>query len=243
MSGAIGRYQSIYNPTDLGDTVGSYLLGSDGTEIDQTGGALNVHIASGADFDIRDLSHLQDSIKVGDGVEFLAINADGSINVGNTVDVSATDLDIRNLVFATDKVDVSGSSVTVTATDLDIRDLSHTQDSMKLGDGTDFLAIESDGSINVNSTASGYGSCAYKALSITNTATQLFATPLALRKSVLLQNRGNKAAFVGCDNSVTISNGIEVPAGGSVELNFGPAVDLHAITASGTADFRLIEAA
>jgi hypothetical protein len=70
------------------------------------------------------------------------------------VDVSgssiiATDLDIRDLVFATDKVDVSGSSVTVTATNLDIRDLSHSQDSVKIGDGTDFLAINGDGSINV----------------------------------------------------------------------------------------------
>jgi hypothetical protein len=46
-------------------------------------------------------------------------------------------------------VSISGS-VTVTATDLDIRDLSHTQDSVKVGDGTDFLAVNADGSINVN---------------------------------------------------------------------------------------------
>jgi len=57
--------------------------------------------------------------------------------------VTATDLDIRNLVFADDKVDVSGSSVelgattlaalenisaVVTATDLDIRDLAFATD-------------------------------------------------------------------------------------------------------------------
>jgi hypothetical protein len=63
--------------------------------------------------------------------------------------VSATDLDIRDLAFATDSVDVSGSSVTVSATDLDIRDLTHASDSMKVGDGTDFLAVNTDGSINV----------------------------------------------------------------------------------------------
>lgn len=95
----------------------------------------------------------------------LTVNADGSINItdnGASLTVDATDLDIRDLAFATDKADVSGStvelgattlaaleSITVVATDLDIRDLSHTQDSVKIGDGTDFLAINSDGSINV----------------------------------------------------------------------------------------------
>lgn len=51
---------------------------------------------------------------------------------GSTVTVTATNLDIRDLVFATDKVDVSGSSVTVTATDLDIRDLTLAQDAVKV---------------------------------------------------------------------------------------------------------------
>lgn len=45
-------------------------------------------------------------------------------------------------------VAISGT-VTVTATDLDIRDLTHVSDSVKVGDGTDFLAINTDGSINV----------------------------------------------------------------------------------------------
>ena len=44
-------------------------------------------------------------------------------------------------------VSISNASIVVTATDLDIRDLSHTQDSVKIGDGTDFLAINANGSI------------------------------------------------------------------------------------------------
>lgn len=49
----------------------------------------------------------------------------GAVSITGSVTVTATDLDIRDLVFATDKVDVSGSAVTavVTATNLDIRDL------------------------------------------------------------------------------------------------------------------------
>jgi hypothetical protein len=98
-------------------------------------GSINVNAdISATDLDIRDLSHTQDSVKVGDGTDFLAVNADGSINItdnGGSITVDASDLDIRDLSFASDKVDVSGSSnVGVTATDLDIRDLSATTDSV-----------------------------------------------------------------------------------------------------------------
>jgi hypothetical protein len=49
-------------------------------------------------------------------------------------------------------VNLTNASIVVTATDLDIRDLSHTQDSIKIGDGTDFLEVNADGSLNVNVT-------------------------------------------------------------------------------------------
>lgn len=83
------------------------------------------------------------------------------VNVQNTITVSATDLDIRNLVFADDKVDVTGSSVSITgdvnvtqgtspwvvsATDLDIRDLNSATDSVtsvlqvQYAEGSDFTA-------------------------------------------------------------------------------------------------------
>jgi hypothetical protein len=48
-----------------------------------------------------------DNISISDGTHTLEINPDGSINV------VATDLDIRNLTFLQDKVDVSGSSISV----------------------------------------------------------------------------------------------------------------------------------
>jgi len=46
-----------------------------------------------------------------------------------------------------------GNSITVDAVNLDVRDLTHVSDSVKIGDGTDFLAINGDGSINANFTA------------------------------------------------------------------------------------------
>lgn len=54
----------------------------------------------------------------------------------------------------------SSGSIEVTATDLDIRDLTDGAvdpgvDRVKIGDGTDTLEVNADGSINVNSTAQG----------------------------------------------------------------------------------------
>lgn len=255
--------------------VGSFLIGSGGTVISETGSSLNV-------------------------------------NVTNSLSISATDLDIRDLVFATDKVDVSGSvvaldaptlaaleNITVSATDLDIRDLSHSQDSIKIGDGTDFLAINADGSINVNADisvvnghekaedaahASGdigsymlsvrsdipaaatsangdYASFlsdnkgriwvndaanvaqSYGALSITSTAAEFLGSPLSGRKVLLLQNLGSKDVYIGFDNSVTSSNGLQLAKYSSIELPFGDNLDVFMVTASGTADVRYIQLA
>lgn len=116
-------------------------------------------------------------IKVADGLvpsQHLTVNSDGSVNITDnggsiTVDgtvelgatslaalenitVTATDLDIRDLDFATDKVDVSGSDVTATvsATDLDIRDLSSAQDSVEIKTAAGVpLSINADGTLNV----------------------------------------------------------------------------------------------
>lgn len=117
------------------------------------------------------------------GVPVLGKDASGdyallALSATGEVLVSASNLDIRDLVFATDKVDVGGSvvaldagtlaaletvelgattlaaleNITVSATDLDIRDLTHVSDSVKVGDGTDFLAISGTGEASVEIT-------------------------------------------------------------------------------------------
>jgi hypothetical protein len=164
--------QIVFDPSAAeGATVGSHILaGDDGTAIGHVGDALKVDIGSVTDLDIRDLSHTQDSVKVGDGTDFLAVNTDGSVNitdnggsitVDGSVTVSATDLDIRDLSATQDNVAISDGTDTlavnadgslnaiVTATNLDIRDLTHVSDSVKVGDGTDLLAINADGSVNI----------------------------------------------------------------------------------------------
>lgn len=161
-----------------GQSVLSYLRDGDGNSISSTGGALHVELQNASiavtatDLDIRNLVFADDKVDVSGSSNVAVVDGGGSLTV------DAVDFDIRNLAFATDKVDVSGSSVTVSASDLDIRDLafatdsvtahqggswsvtasatdfdirdlSHAQDSIRIGDGTDFLAVNADGSINV----------------------------------------------------------------------------------------------
>jgi hypothetical protein len=115
---------------------------ADAADSDQIGS----HVLAGDDGTA--IGHVSDALKVS------LTNA--------SVAVTATDLDIRDLVFATDKVDVSGSSVelgattlaalesiTVVATDLDIRDLTHVSDSIKIGDGTDLALVSAAGELSV----------------------------------------------------------------------------------------------
>jgi hypothetical protein len=158
----MSKMKLVFDVTDVdtiaaSDSVGAFLRSSDGTLLTHStvGGkkALDVSIADGVNVEV-DLSHVDDSVKIGDGTDFMEVNVDGSINAV----VTATDLDIRDLAFATDSVtahqggtwtiDSITNTVTVQATDLDIRDISHVSDSIKIGDGTDFLAVNVDGSIN-----------------------------------------------------------------------------------------------
>jgi len=118
---------------------------------------VNASLAT-TDIDIRDLAFATDKVDVS-GSE-VSLDA-ATLAALENITVSATDLDIRNLNSASDSVAAvqSGSwTVTATATDLDVRDLAFDTDKVDVsgsfvaitsGDGADFLAINTDGSINV----------------------------------------------------------------------------------------------
>lgn len=254
----------LYDPAAPaeGPNVGSFVrAGDDGTAIGHVADALKVNIEN-SDFDIRDLSHTQDSVKIGDGVDFLAVNADGSINV------------------------------VATATDFDIRDLTHVSDSIKIGDGTDFLAVNADGSINVNLTddsvaddavdsgnpfkvgSRSYGGAALaaisasgdranllsdmyrriftngsanvgnlsQAVSVSTTAVALPTSGLAGRTMIMIQNNSDKDIYVG-HSGVTTVNGIKVSKGATISAEAGQYNVPYAIAASGTNDVRVWELA
>lgn len=145
MSSAISLSQLAFDPSDSADSqnVGAYLrAGSDGDLLSSTnvGGkeGLDVNlitasiVVTATQLDIDDLNATDDAV-----ASWLK---DGS---GNSISSTGGALDVN----------ISNASVVVSATDLDIRDLTHVSDSVKVGDGTDFLAVNGDGSINAVVTA------------------------------------------------------------------------------------------
>lgn len=285
----LAKEQLIFDPTgantDECDTVGSYVLGSTGNAVTSTdlgGGveALDVNIAGG---NITvDLDHTTgDSVQIGDGTEILAVNADGSINtnVSGTVGLDAASLAaLENITIDAGTVELGATSlaalenitidggtialdaatlaaledITVSATDLDIRDLTAATDSVTsiIEDANgDALDINADGSINVNLAGGGKldvvatnNQCAHSAVAITDAAAPLVGTALTGRTRIHIQNRGARGIYIGCDNTVTTTDGTFIPKGASASFDFSDAVNLHAITeAGGNADVRIIE--
>lgn len=249
----------IFDPSnpDDGANVGATLRGADGTVIGNVSDALKVDIGSVTNLDIRDLAFATDKVDVTGSevsldaaslaaLENITVTVDNTAieitnDAGNPIPVNATDFDIRDLAFATDKVDVTGSevsldaatlaaleSITVSATDLDIRDLTFATDK-----------VDASGS---EVKQDSYDSLKHSAQSVTTTASALAGTALANRVKMLIQNLGNKEIFIGADNTVTTSTGVKIPAGGSGEFMFSAASTPHAIS-SGTADVRIMEMA
>lgn len=102
------------------DSVGAFLRSSDGTLLTHSdvGGkkALDVSIADGVNVEV-DLSHVDDSVRLGDGTDFYTSTSENG-DISLDVHISNSDLDIRDLAFATDSVDVSGSEVSLDAATL-----------------------------------------------------------------------------------------------------------------------------
>jgi hypothetical protein len=237
----------IGNTGDALKVTGSFNV--DGSEVAldaATLAALENITVSATDLDIRDLAFATDKVDVTGSevsldaaslaaLENITVTVDNSEveisnDAGNPIPVSATDLDIRDLAFGTDSVDVSGSSnVGVTATDLDIRDLTFADDKVDVS-GSE---IQQDSFDNMQTSAQ----------SITTTASELAATPLSGRKRMLIQNLGNKDIWIGPSSGVTDANGIKIPRGASAEFDFSETRDVFAITSNGTADVRLMEMA
>lgn len=84
---------------------------------------------------------------IGD-VDVLTVPAPLSTTGGGT-EATALRVTIASDSTGLVSVDDNGGSLTVDAVDLDIRDLTHVSDTVGIGDGTDTLEVNADGSINV----------------------------------------------------------------------------------------------
>lgn len=179
---------------------------------------------SATDFDIRDLTHVSDSIKIGDGTDFLAVNTDGSINVeidGNVSDDAAD----------------SGDPVKVGSRSVDglLSAISASDDRADLLSDM-YRRVWVNDSPNVGITLSKP--------TISTTAAEIASTPQPGRTRILVQNLSNQAIYLGEDNTVTISTGIRVNKNMTLELPWGEDLDLWAISDTGiTSDVRVLEMA
>lgn len=109
------------------------------------------------------------------------------------------------------------------------------------GDYTSLLTTVS-GALKVDDTANG--SILQQQVSVANTATLLPTTALTGRKSLLVQNAGSSSIWIGAA-TVTASGattGIEVPKGGFIELEVGPAVSVYGIS-GGTVNANILQMA
>jgi hypothetical protein len=212
---------------------------------------VGAHIRAGDDGTV--IGHVSDALKV---------------SVANaSIAVTATDLDIRDLAFATDKVDVSGSSVSisgtvavtqstspwvVSATNLDIRDLDAATDSVsawtKDGSGnaitstTGYLDVyvQGSGPLTVNDAALANTAGANAALSVGTSSISAVASILSSRKYLFAFNNGNKAMYLGF-GTVTSANGFPMFPGQAYEFRAGPALDMKVISTAASQDLRTLE--
>jgi hypothetical protein len=184
-----------------------------------------------------------------------ALDIDGSgfitSNINGTVTVSASDLDIRDLASSQDNVEIKtaagqaldidgsgyltvngngnftvvdgGGSLTVDALDLDIRDLAFASDSVTAYQGGAW-------SFSIDAISSWKNTVE----TVTSTASELVATPLAGRTKMIVQNLSSNDIYVGPSGSVTTSTGLEVPKGSSFEMGFQSDADVHAIAGAGS---------
>lgn len=105
------------------------------------------------------------------------------------------------------------------------------------------LQTWSNGELKVVDIANG--SILQQQTSVTTTAAAIPTTPLANRKSIMIQNSGARDMWIG-SATVTAAGataGIRVPQGSFIELECGPAVPVFGITATLTTTANILEAA
>lgn len=134
----------LVDGNDIGDVTINNAAGASAVNIQDGGNSITIDdggaslTVDAADLDIRDLTSVSDSVEVLQSTHD-DLNANANLQVGDA------DVANGNPVPMSD----AGGSLTVDAVDLDIRDLSDATDSVSIGDGTDTLAVNTDGSINV----------------------------------------------------------------------------------------------
>ena len=179
----------------------------------------NVVVSGTVELGATTLAALE-SITVVDGGGSLTV--DGTVELGATtlaalenITVSASDLDIRNLVFADDKVDVSGSEVSLDAATL--------------------AALET-----INVVQGAFASLKTTKVSVTTTSAALVGAALSGRKRIEIQNLGSKDVYIK-ESNTAVADGIKIPKGSAYQGDISDAQAIYIVAAAGTSDVRVAE--
>jgi hypothetical protein len=195
------------------------------------------------DLDIRDLTHVSDSVKLGDGTDFIAINADGSLNItdnGGSLTVDGTVAATQSGTWNIGTVATITNPVTVTATDLDIRDLNLTQDAVKISGNSTANSVSNPIFVqtvtaNITGEVHAYNTAASVAGGATSNHDYTVTTAMRL-KSIIVSSSGAMKVEVQTGPVGTLVSkavGFIPKAGGSLELFFDPAIEVPT-TSTGT---------
>ena len=130
---------------------------------------------------------------------------------GNSITVDATDLDIRNLVFATDKVDVTNSTVGLDATTLSALESITVQNA---GGGSAVNIQDGGNSITVDAIDLDIRNLVFATdkVDVSNSTVGLDATTLTALENITVQNGAGASAVNIQDggNSITVDGGTGV---------------------------------
>lgn len=143
------------------------------------------------------------------------------VNISNaSIAVTATDLDIRDLAFATDSVDVSGSAVSITgdvnvtqgtspwvisATDLDIRDLAFATDKVDVSGSSNVAVVDGGGSLTVDAVNLDIRDLAFATdkVDVSGSSVTVSATDLDIRDLTAASDSVQAWAFDGAGTALT----------------------------------------
>lgn len=154
----------------------------------------------------------------------------GDVTVNNAAGASAVN------------IQDGGNSITVDAVDLDIRDLDHTQDDIRLGDGTNLTNVTANNDLQVADFGNDTGQ--RNTITVGTTAIAISTVggvPLADRKVVRLVPVDNGQFYWGFSSGVTSSNAERFTRNSPITLSIGDNIDVFLIRASGSGDVAIYE--
>lgn len=234
----LGKDKLIFDPSapDSTDNVGSFLRDAAGNLITSTavGGKQGLDVNIISPLNINSISGTVNTTS-NDPMKYV-------LN-GGLVQVQEDDVNpANNQPLPVKLMGFSGNiSINAAALNVELTDRGPDASAIKIGDGTNYLALNSDGSVNVVDKAK----LAFKpqAVVVTQTAASLLSTPLAGRKWIEIQNLGNQEIFIG-DSTVSATNGLRIARGAYWKGEVADSVNLFACTSSASsASVRIIEAA